>query len=112
MLIGELAKVTGVSRDTIRLYEKRGMLTAVTRPNKWNNYKDYGDDNLKRIQIVKYLKRFSFTLKEIKEVLDRRDETTDGCVDRKTILGEKLEVIEAQIRELEQTRTELLAILK
>ena len=111
MKIGQLSKVTGVSRDAIRFYERRGMLTNITRPYEWNNYKDYGENNVKRIQLVKYLQRFSFTLKEIKELLDIKDANPNECIDRTKVLKEKLAVIEQEIDELKKTKAHILKIL-
>ncbi len=111
MKIGELSKQTGVSRYTIRFYEGKGLLTEVSRPFEWNNYKDYGKRNLKRIQIIKYLQRFSFTLKEIKELLDQKDASPDGCIDKSQAFKEKLFLIEQNIQELQDTRDALIAVI-
>lgn len=111
MKIGELSKKTGVSRDTIRFYESRGMLNEVSRPFEWNNYKDYGEQNVKRIKIVKYLQRFSFTLKECKELLDQKDANPDQCVDRSAAFKKKLRIIEKQIKELQETKDALIELV-
>ncbi len=111
MKIGILSEQTGVSRDTIRFYESKGLLTNVTRPFEWNNYKDYGDENIKRIQIIQYLKRFSFTLKECKEMLEMRDASPTDCIDKTTFFEKKLQIIEKQISELQETRMKLLELL-
>ncbi|MEN9002034.1 MAG: MerR family transcriptional regulator, partial [Flavobacteriales bacterium] len=95
MKIGELAEKTGVSRDTIRFYENKGMLTEVTRPFEWNNYKDYGEENIKRIQIIKYLQRFSFTLRECKELIDQKNASPDECPNKSKAFQKKLSLIEA-----------------
>ena len=65
MKIGELSKRASVSRDTIRFYEKHSLMVNVTRPNEWNNYKDYPEENLKRLLIIKCLKKFGFTRKRV-----------------------------------------------
>lgn len=111
MKIGELAKKTDVSRDTIRFYEGKGMLTNVTRPFEWNNYKDYGEKNVKRIQIIKYLQRFSFKLAEIKELFDQKDANPDKCIDKSEVFKNKLKIIEKEIKELQETRKALLEII-
>lgn len=111
MKIGELSKQTGVSRDTIRFYEGKEMLTNVTQPFEWNNYKDYGEENVKRIQIIKYLQRFSFKLKEIKELFDQKDANPDKCIDKSEVFKSKLKIIEKEIKELQQTRKALLEII-
>ena len=112
MKIGELSKKTGVSRDTIRFYESRDMLRGITRPFEWNTYKDYSEDNVKRIQIIKYLQRFSFTLKECKELLDQRDASPRQCVDKNAAFKKKLVAIEQEIKELQDTRDALVDLLE
>lgn len=111
MRIGKLASLTHVSRDTIRFYEQKGLLKNITRPSQWNNYKDYGEENVKRIEIVIYLKKFSFTLTECKEILDLRDENPNDCLNRAELLSKKLEVIESKISELNETRDKLITII-
>ncbi|RMB56045.1 MerR family transcriptional regulator [Dokdonia sinensis] len=112
MKIGELSKQTKVSRDTIRFYENKDLLTDISRPYEWNNYKDYGENNVKRIQIIKYLQRFSFTLSECKVLLDERDASPNNCVDKNSAFKKKLELIEKQISELKQTRDALIALVE
>lgn len=112
MKIGELSKQTNVSRDTIRFYENKGLLTDISRPYEWNNYKDYGVSNVKRIQIIKYLQRFSFTLSECKVLLDERDTSPNKCVDKNSAFKKKLKLIEKQISELKQTRDALIDLVK
>lgn len=111
MKIGELSRITGVSRDTIRFYESRGMLEDITRPFEWNNYKDYGASNIKRIQCIKYLKKFSFTLNEIKELFDQKVANPDQPLDRSEVFKSKLQIIEQEIEDLKKTRDALLEII-
>ena len=62
MKIGELAAKTGLTRDTIRFYEQRGLLVDISRPYEYNNYKDYGEANVYRLQMIQEGKQFGFTL--------------------------------------------------
>ncbi len=112
MKIGALSKKTGVSRDTIRFYENKDLLTDISRPYEWNNYKDYGESNIKRIQIIKYLQRFSFTLQECKVLLDERDTSPNNCVDKNSAFKKKLKLIENQISELQKTRDALIELIQ
>lgn len=104
MRIGQLTKRTGVSRDTVRFYERQGLLVDVTRPEDSNNYKDYDEANVKRIEIIRYLQRFDFTLAECRELLDTRDRREDGCIDRNAVFAEKLLQIDEKIEALRGTR--------
>lgn len=70
MKVGEIAGKTGVSRDAVRLYDKLGLLGTVTRPHEYNNYKEYGSENVYRINMIKEMQRIGLTLKECKGVID------------------------------------------
>ena len=111
MKIGELSKLTGVSRDTIRLYENRGMLCNISRPFEWNNYKDYGNANVQRIKCIKHMQKFSFTLREIKELFDHKDANPNVRMDRSEIFKGKLLIIEKEIEDLKRTRDALLEMI-
>lgn len=111
MKIGKLSNLTGVSRDTIRLYESRGMLRDISRPFEWNNYKDYGDVNVRRIKCIKHMQKFSFTLKEIKELFDHKDANPNVRMDRSKVFKSKLQVIEKEIEDLKRTRDALIEII-
>lgn len=111
MRIGEISNETGVSRDTVRLYERMGLLEKVTRPHEWNNYKEYDQENVKRIKLILSLKSFGFTLKECKEVLSLMDgDTIDEEIRAKLIYG-KIDEIERKIEELSSTKQLLLLVL-
>ncbi|WP_109620158.1 MerR family transcriptional regulator [Sediminitomix flava] len=100
MKIGELAKVTGLTRDTIRLYENMGMLVGVTRPNAYNNYKDYPTENLDRIHLIIRLKNLGLKLKECKSVIQSLESGTYDEAFQEQFLSEKLKEIDEKIAEL------------
>ena len=111
MKIGELASRTGVSRDTIRFYEGQGILINITRPFEWNNYKDYGEENVRRIKIIKCLKSFGLTLKEGKEILEEKDKNPDIESFRRKKAAVKLKEIDQKIDELKAIKEKLLKLL-
>ena len=112
MRIGQLVARTGVTRDTVRYYERQGLLAGVTRAEASNNYKDYPDDNVRRIEIICYLKRFGFTLRECRELLEERDRLEGGCIDRGKVFAGKLTQIDAQIAELQGLRAALVGAME
>jgi DNA-binding transcriptional MerR regulator len=65
MFIGELSKKTGFSRDTIRYYEKLGLIGNGERADYYNNYKNYSETVLKKLLAIRKIKEFGFTLKEM-----------------------------------------------
>ena len=69
MLIGELSKRTAFSRDTIRYYEKIGLLVMPKRRRQDNKYKDYPEEIVGTLNAIRKYKELGFTLEEIREVL-------------------------------------------
>lgn len=69
MLIGQLSKITGCSRDTIRYYEKIGLLVIPKSSRMDNNYKDYPEQAVHTLKIIRKYKDLGFTLEEIRELL-------------------------------------------
>ena len=108
MKIGNLANLSGVSRDTIRLYEKLGLLTHISRPYEFNNYKDYGEENVRRIKMVKQLQQMGATLKECKEIFDALDKDEFDENSGRAFFQSKIEQIEFKMRELAETKKMLM----
>lgn len=100
MLIGELVKSTGLSRDTIRFYEKQGLIQVGRKERRFNNYKEYSDETLKRLQIIKRLKGFVFTLNEVAEFLDMIETNQASCCHVSEKIAEKVASIDQKITEL------------
>ena len=100
MLISELSHATGFSKDTIRYYEKIGLIELPRRARLANNYKDYGDDVLRTLHSIRNLKELGFTLEEIREIIVRRQM---DALDRATtckIIEQKLIHLDIQIDKL------------
>ena len=108
MLIGELAQRTGLSRDTIRFYEKQGIITVGRRERRDNNYKEYSDGALERLQITIRLKGFGFTLNEIVATLQLMEEQDATCVVVSQQMQEKIDLIDSKIKELQEARAMML----
>ena len=69
MLIGQLSKRTGFSKDTIRYYEKIGLLVLPKQRRMVNNYKDYPESFVEVLNAIRKYKDLGFTLEEIRELL-------------------------------------------
>lgn len=108
MKIGVLAGQSGVSRDTVRLYEKLGLLINISRPYEFNNYKDYDQKNVERIPMVKQLQTMGLTLRECKEMLLAMDKGEFDRESGRELIQSKITQIEAKIAELEKTKGILL----
>jgi MerR family copper efflux transcriptional regulator len=71
LTIGKIAKATDIGIETIRFYEKKGLLgEPLRRPS---GYRIYGDKDILRLRFIRRAKDLGFTLKEIKELLELRD---------------------------------------
>lgn len=104
MLIGELSRLSGFSRDTIRFYEKEGLIKVNRKQRKANNYKDYSEDILKKLLIIKKLKGFGFTLNETSELIVLIEENMASCSVVTEKVEAKVKIIDEKIKELEQIK--------
>lgn len=112
MLIGELSKRCGLSRDTIRFYEKHGLIAVGRKERRFNNYKEYSEETLQRLMSIKLIKSLGFTLNEVSEVLDMIDVNEATCKNMSGKIEDKVKRIDEKIRELVNVRTMMLNGLK
>jgi MerR family copper efflux transcriptional regulator len=102
MRIGELSRRTGLSRDTLRFYEKAGLLSPrVGR----NGYRLYDASHLDLLRSIRFAQVLGFTLAEIKQSLGQWETLTPA--ERARFLEDKLEDIDARIGELQEMRAHL-----
>ncbi|MFD2176938.1 Zn(2+)-responsive transcriptional regulator [Veronia pacifica] len=104
--IGQLAKKAGVSTDTLRFYEKTGLLKPDARSE--SGYRLYGDEALSRVHFIIEGKALGLTLEDIQELLDIRLEPSQhSCAEVKGITQKKLDQIDSKIAELTRIRLAL-----
>lgn len=108
MLIGELVKRTGLSKDTIRFYEKQALITVSKRERRDNNYKEYSEDILHRLTTIKRLKNFGFTLNEVSDLLKMMDYNEASCENVKDKIADRVGILDEKIREMMEVRTMLM----
>jgi len=108
-LIGELAKQCNVTSDTLRFYEKNGLLVPSGRSS--SGYRLYNDDNLAQIRFILKAKQLGLALDEIQELLAIRLEATKhSCAEVKAITQSKLNIIDEKIAQLTDIRFALKSI--
>ena len=105
MLIGELAREAGLTRHTIRFYEKRGLLNTGQAERRSNNYKEYSPAALERLRFIAQAKSAGFTLSETADLL--RDWHTLNAPARRRVLENKIQQIERRKSELDQIQAYL-----
>jgi DNA-binding transcriptional MerR regulator len=107
--IGQLAAESGVSIDTVRFYERRGVLPAPSRTSA--GYRIYGDTTVDRIKLARRLQGLGLTLDEIASALHERDEGHASCENQRWRLEGALARIETRIAELSRLRGDVRAAL-
>lgn len=105
MLIGKVAAITGVDSQTIRFYERQGLLPEPHREP--NGYRSYDNAAIGRLQFVRVAQTAGLTLAEIASILHLRDAGEIPCTHVSLLLNRKLEDVRARQRELATLATEL-----
>lgn len=105
MQIGRLAKQAGVTVQTVRFYERRGLLPDPQRKD--SGYRLYGDDDLRRLRFIRQAKALGFSLDEIREFLQMRKRGLCPCTDVIKVGELHLRDVEQQISHLTRFRDEL-----
>jgi MerR family transcriptional regulator, copper efflux regulator len=106
--IGRLADVTGVSRDALRFYEKRGLIRSVRHAN---GYRDYPDETAQLVGYIRTAQSLGFSLSEIGEHLPALWGARAPGQEVASLLREKIGAIDARIGALTALRNELIARL-
>ena len=105
MLIGEVARAAGVSRDTIRYYEKVGLMVSAGRRDK--GYRSYGEGDVARLRMIRGLKELGFTLREIRSFVEAGPVEAATCVDVGPRVRQKLDEIDRAISDLKAKRSRI-----
>ena len=101
MLINELSKRSGVSTHTLRYYENLGLIHGVTDETvKSNNYKQYDESLIEKLELIKEAKEVGFSLSEIKKMLDSWYSGTLSIEDQVNIVEAKIKEVDAKIDQL------------
>ena len=108
MLIGELAKITGLSKDGVRYYEDLGLIHSKPVQAGTRIYRDYDDTTLERLALIALGKRMHFSLRDIAAVINRLINDDISHEERSILLLAQVKQVEAQIADLEDVKTQLL----
>ena len=100
MLIGALSKAAGFSKDTIRYYEKIGLIELPKHARRDNNYKDYPESTLQTLKSIRNLKNLGFTLEEIREILIRTEMQALDSIKVLQIIEQKIMHLDMQVDKL------------
>lgn len=104
MTIGKFSRQAGVSADTVRFYEREGLLEPVRSDN---NYRVYGPADLGRMDMIKKARASGFTLADVREMLELIQAGRRDCADFETTARRKLNELDEKIRVLQEARARL-----
>ncbi len=105
MLINELSKRTGVSKHTIRFYEKSGLIKGSRDETvSSNNYFHYDEESVERLEFINEAKSVGFTIREIGQMIDAWYTNRYAKEDKLAILEEKLKTLDAKIKEIKMMK--------
>lgn len=102
---GQLAKKAQVNVETIRYYERRGLIPEPLRSE--SGYRHYSQDSIARIQFIKRAKELGFSLKEVSELLSLRVDPNTSCADVKRMAEVKITDIKEKIHALQRIKEAL-----
>ena len=105
--IGKLAERAGVNVETIRYYQRRGLLAEPKKPP--GGYRQYAPDTAKRVRFIKRAQALGFTLDEVAGLL--RLDAANACAETRELAARKLALIEEKLAELAAMRIGLAALV-
>lgn len=110
ILSGRLARICGVSPDTIRHYERLGLLPATVRGA--NGYRRFAPECVDRVRLIRRAVAIGFSLAEIADILRERDRGGAPCRRVRVMAQEKIGVLDRRIAEMQAVRNELASIVE
>ena len=109
MTTGELAATAGVNIQTLRFYERRGILPKPGRTS--GGYRDYPPDAVRLIRFIKRAQELGFTLDEVEELLRLRESRRVSCAAVSSAGRAKMATVEAKIADLKAIKRALAVLL-
>lgn len=107
MTIGRLADAAGVNVETVRFYQRSGMIDEPVRPH--SGYRTYGDADVRRIRFIKRAQLLGFTLDEIANLL--KLEVSQTCASTRDLAEKKLAMVDAKLTDLLAMKTALASMV-
>ena len=108
LTIGRVAQQAGVGVETVRFYERQGLLQKP--PRRESGYREYGDEVIAQLRFIKRAKRLGFTLKEIKELLSLYRHPSTPAAEVKRRAEAKIADIEMKVKALQKMKKALVKL--
>ena len=98
MKIGDLSRATNTQVETIRFYEREGLLPVTPRSE--GNYRIYGGEHAERLSFIRHCRGLDMALDEIRVLLRFKDSPSENCREVNSLLDEHIEHVAQRVREL------------
>ena len=105
MKIGELAQLAQCTVETVRYYEKEGLLAAPARSS--GNYRVYGTEHVERLRFIRNCRALDMSHGEIRALLSLSDQPAEDCGAINAVFDEHIAHVDTRIRELQDLRAQL-----
>jgi Cd(II)/Pb(II)-responsive transcriptional regulator len=105
MKIGDMAKAAQTQVETVRYYEREGLLAQAPRSD--GNYRIYGPEHVERLAFIRHCRSLDMTLDEIRLLLRFKDAPGEDCAEVNALLDEHIGHVATRIRELRQLEKQL-----
>ncbi|MEE9426645.1 MAG: MerR family transcriptional regulator [Paracoccaceae bacterium] len=99
MRIGALSALTGLSRDTIRFYERQGLIASAAATGKANTYRHYGDDLPERLRMITDARSAGMSVADLKLLLTFMESGDPGAININEFLDQRISQVEDTIRQ-------------
>lgn len=108
MKIGDLARLSDTPVETVRYYEKAGLMPAPPRSD--GNYRRYDEGHVARLRFIRHCRALDLSLEEIRTLLRVRDDPQSGCEDADALIDEHLSHVTRRLAQLRQLQAQLQAL--
>jgi MerR family mercuric resistance operon transcriptional regulator len=108
LTIGRLAEEAGVNVETIRYYQRRGLMLEPDKPP--SGHRRYAGDAVRRVRFIKRAQVLGFTLEEVGSLLELDE--AHACAETRKLAAHKLEVIEGKVADLQAMRKALTGLVR
>lgn len=106
MTIGKIAKEAGVGVETVRFYERKGLIAQPPKPST-GGYRVYPDETIRKILFIRQAQDLGFSLRQIKELLSLRTDPATDCADVQERAQAKLEEVTHKIMQMKDIQRAL-----
>ena len=106
--IGEVARLSGVGVETIRFYERKGLIDEP--PRRASGYRQYGEEAVARVRFIRQAKELGFSLRDIDNLLSLRIDPNTKCDDVRARAEAKIQDIQERIRTLQRMKKALVKL--